>query len=53
MPFDPGRFLPLRRVPPLLVGKGLGAICVGLVLVAWTASTLGAAGRGDSINPCC
>jgi len=43
MAFNPGRLLPLRRVPPLLVGKGLGAVCIALVLLAWTVSTHGAA----------
>jgi len=38
-----GRFLSLRQAPSLLRGKGLGAACVVLVLVAWTAATHGAA----------
>jgi ABC-type nitrate/sulfonate/bicarbonate transport system permease component len=38
-----GRFLSLRRAPSLLAGKGLGAVCIGLVLVVWTLATHGAA----------
>ncbi len=36
-------FLQLRRAPSLLVGKGLGAACLALVLVAWAIVTHGAA----------
>lgn len=33
----------LRRAPSLVVGKGLGALCIALVVVAWFLATVGAA----------
>jgi NitT/TauT family transport system permease protein len=35
--------LSLRRVPSLLVGKGLGALCISLFLLAWALATTGTA----------
>jgi ABC-type nitrate/sulfonate/bicarbonate transport system permease component len=39
----PKSFVELRRSPPLVVGNGLGAACIGLVAMAWFLSTAGAA----------
>ncbi|HET8538482.1 MAG TPA: ABC transporter permease [Anaeromyxobacter sp.] len=39
----PGAIGALRRPPAALVGKGLGALCVALVLGAWFLATAGAA----------
>ncbi len=42
MPLVPRAIGTLRRAPPVLVGKGLGALCIGLVVVAWILATAGA-----------
>jgi ABC-type nitrate/sulfonate/bicarbonate transport system permease component len=38
-----GSLVPLRRAPSLLASKGLGLICIALVLGAWFLATSGAA----------
>src|SRR5512143_3936156 len=39
----PRAMVALRRAPTVLVGKGLGALCVALVIAAWFLVTAGAA----------
>ena len=45
------QLLALRVDPPALVGKGLGALCVSLILLGWYLATLGEIAEERFISP--